>query len=146
MKLSNLIISILVVGLVITCCMTFLTSLSHEYSQNINLTGFNRTEQRLNSTHELVYQTQSELDAMNLSEPTNAIMMPYRMIKTAWNVMKMTFNSIFTVEAIIQDGATQASVLGVPIPDWVVPVAIAILVIIVVFIAVEAFLKWRLEH
>lgn len=144
MKIHNIIIVTLTISMVVLGSQFFLSSLSDNYSQEIDYTGLNRTLERLNYT-----QTQSESIRKNINDMvlSDSLLLdvPYKMIQVGWTVLKLTFGSIWTVTDIIADSFKIFEETGIPLPAWLQGTIIAILIVMIAFILVYGFYKWKFE-
>lgn len=146
MNLKTLAISILVVSMIILSGTTYLSSLASNYGAEVDLTGLNKTTERLEAQQDIASEINRTIMGMELKEPlTGALLIPYTMIRTGWNVMKLIGNSIWTIESIFSDLTRVSSESGIPIPAWVVPTIISIIIIVIFIIIVEAFIRWRVS-
>ena len=147
MNFKVLIISVILISMVLLGSTTYLSSLQEGYGEEIDLTGFNRTLERLETQQDLADKIMGNITDMKLEKPTvaTALLVPYKMIQTAWSGMKMAFNSVWTLEAIFVDAATASGDAGLPIPSWVIPSVILIIVGILIVIIIEAFMRWKLQ-
>lgn len=146
MNLKALIVSILLLSMILLGSTTYLSSLGEGYNQEVDVSGFNKTSQRLNTTRMLVNDTRNKVMEMKLEKPTiaTAFLVPYKMIQVGWNVMRMVFNAVGTIEAIFSDLTTTSAESGIPLPPWVAPTILAVIVVSLIILIVEAFVRWKL--
>lgn len=146
MKIHYILITVLLVGVVVTGALNFMVEVGENYDvlDDAELGFVNKT---INATE----KTQKE--AMDLSntitdltqEDSGVFDTPYKLIKMGISSAKLMFLSWETVSIMIGSATTGISgILGVDI-GWYAGIVIAIIVITVVVILIYAFLKWKLE-
>ncbi len=148
MNFKLLAISILLVSLISLGALSFMSDISIKYGAEMPenyLTNKSRLETRLEVQQNLSSELNSTVMSMTLESPATVVLVPYKMIKTGWTVMKLIFNSIWTIEASLLDLGDASASSGIPLPPYVIPIIISILIIIVVIIIVEAFTRWKLQ-
>lgn len=147
MKLENIVIGVIIVSLVVTGSTLFLSDLTANYGVSYNNDTLNNT----------LYQTQEYLnESQQLSEKITDIELgegaidlietPYELIKVGWSVMKTVFESWGTVSAMVKDIGQSLSEGPLGIPTVLFSAAITIFVIILVFVLVYGFFKWRFNN
>ena len=146
MKLKNILLSVLLVSMVILGCNAYITGLMHGYNETIDLSGFNETRSRLDEQTNLTTEIYNVTRNLKLDTPGDIITTPYQMIVAGWKSMLLMFNSFETFVVVTTESVDQLSVMGVYLPDWVIPGIISIITISLIIIAIELFFKWRLEE
>jgi len=139
-------ISVLLVSIVILGCTQYLNNLSESYSTTVDLTDLDNTEKSMNRMINVSQEMNKEIQNMTLSTGgiTNFIYIPYQMIKTGWNVLKLIFSSWDTTLSMIKDSGTGLQ-NTLSLPSFILPIITSIIVIMIVAIIVYAWFKWKFE-
>lgn len=145
MKLHNIVVSVLVVSMIILGAVDYVTDLGGNYGTTADLSGMDNTRARLEKQQNLSRDLNEDITSFKLENPVDFFAIPYKMIKIGWKILKTVFGSWVTVETIAQEVTSNVTQLGIPIPDWLMPSLIAILVIILISIIAYGFFKWKFE-
>lgn len=146
MHIRNILIAVIVISFMILGSISYLTNMQIEYGQSINSSIFPKSESALNKTINYTEKLKSDIMGTTLpgEETGGYYLSPYKMIKTAWDAMGLVSSSFSLMTSFFGEGlGTLSQILH--IPGWTLLVVIGIIVIIVVFIFIELFFKWRLE-
>lgn len=145
MKLHYITIVILLISGVTIGMVNFLNEGSDVYSSDVDLSGLDGTEARLEAQQQNAQVLSDEIATFELTNVFDFFNIPYVMVKIGWLSAKSFFGSWATVGTMIIETGEGLSDSGIPIPSWVVPMLISILVFILIAIIVYAFFKWRME-
>ena len=145
MKLHHIPVVILIVSGVVMGLMTFLTDFGDNYGTNVDLTGLEGTETRLEQQQENAQDLSDEITSFKLESVADFFNIPYKMLKIAWKSARNMFNSWLTVSTMITETGGGLDESGIPLPGWLVPTLISIVIMILVAIIVYGFFKWRME-
>lgn len=146
MKLKYMMIGVLVTGVVILGILSYLGGMEGSYGEDIDLTGFNDTMDRVNTQSILAEEMWNETQSLPFeSSATLIFYAPYEMLKMGWKIIKMFANTITTFEAMISDSFNNLTGIGITIPGWLLGTIMAIILIILVVIFIEMYFRWKLE-
>jgi hypothetical protein len=144
MKMHHVTIAIILVSIIALGAMTFISDIGDKYSATSNLTALNRTRARLEEQQESAQELSDDITTFKLEGPLDYVAFLYKPFQVAWKAAKITFRSWITVGTIATETGDELARSGVPLPDYLVPSLISILIITLVFIIVYAFFKWRM--
>ncbi len=147
MKLHNITISIIIVSMIVLGSITYLNSLGENYGVDINTGSFDGTQSRLEKQQNLSSQLNEDISSLTLElKVSDLLFVPYKMIKIGWSSLKLVFNSWATVGTIVEESSSSmVEDVGIPLPSWLVPSIISILVITLVALIIYGFFKWKFE-
>jgi len=148
MKLHEISISIIVIGLITLGVINYVTSLGEYNSKTADLSSMNNTIKSMDTTIAIADQIQGNLSSMILvHDALGLINVPYVMIQVGWGIFKLLiFTPISLIRSLSNDISTAVHEnLGIDFPSWIISPAIAILIITLVAAAIYAFYKWKFE-
>jgi hypothetical protein len=145
MKLHHVVIAIIIVSMIALGSIDYLTDLGENYGETADLSGLNNTQARLETQQENAQELSDEVTSFKLESVTDFISIPYKMIKIGWKMAKTMFSSWTTVGTMVTETGDQVSETGIPLPGWLVPSIIALIVITLIAILVYGFFKWKFE-
>lgn len=145
MKLQAVVISTLVVCMIILGGLGFISDVGDNYGKTADTDLWNNTNIRLNTQQDLAQDLSNEINSFKLDNVVDFLAIPYKMIKIAWKLIKLLFNSWSIVVDIIIDSSEISAGLGIPLPAWLIPTITAIILVMVASIVVYGLFKWRFE-
>lgn len=145
MKISGILISVLVVMMLLSGAVIYLSGLSGGYGTQADLSGYNKTIQRLNETQQKANATMSAVTSIKITGVTSLFWVPYEMMVGGWTVLLLVLSSFSTYTSLFSDVVSNLANSGIPIPGWVMAPIIVIVTVIIVFIIIEMFFRWKLE-
>lgn len=145
MKLHHVTLSIIFVSMIILAVGNYLKDLGDHHGATADYASINNTEQTLIAQERLMNKTARDIKAVQLDKPTDIIEWPFRLIQVGVDAFRILFGSWTTVFSIFSDIGNGLAKLGLPLPSWLVPSLLSMLLLTIIAIAVFAFLKWRLE-
>lgn len=147
MKIQNVAISLIIACVIVLGSSTFLVDMGDKYDVDIDISGFNETKARMDEQNDKALELNDRLTGLVLElEEASIFNVPYIMIQIGWVVLKSLFSSWSALVSIITDSITTLiNGVGIPLPYWVLPMIISIIVITLVIIVISGFFKWRFE-
>ena len=145
MKIHSLLIAILVVGMMTLGMTSYLVDLSEGYDTEVDTTTFDDTSKRVGKIQNESEEIKTIIENMSISNPLEAIELPYEMVQTGWKGIKIMIGGIGTTESVFTDSMDAVEDSGIPLPKWLLPSIMAIITIIIITIIIFAFFKWRME-
>lgn len=148
MKLSSLIIGLIFACVFILGGVSFIKGIAFNYGQDIDLSRYDKTMQRLNQTEHAGREAYEHLQEIKFkdTDEVSLLAIPYHAFMGAVKVVKVILTSLFTVEALASETASGLAEEGVALPSWFVPAIIVALFVVAVIIVVQAVLKFPLKH
>lgn len=143
MKLHNLGIGIVIASIIFLGIFSYVNDLSTTYNETIDLSSMNKSRARFDEQNNLSIELKQKLN-FTMSK-SNFFYVPYEMISVAWSSLKIFINTIGGVGAVFTDSFDGLRDLGLPIPDWVEAGIMTIIILLLVFIVIYAFFKWKFE-
>lgn len=143
MKYHYIPIGILIVAGFISAGVSFVTSLGENYGAQADLSTINKTVERSKALHESAEDMRQKVEDVKLEGTLEDLTVPYKLIRVLWGVAMLMLDSVGTVEGAASDISTGFSVVGIPVPDWVLPTVVSIFVIMVVSAILYAVFKWE---
>lgn len=145
MKLHYIITSIISISLLILGATGYLVDLGENYGETADLSSLNRTMERLEAQNANAQNLSDEITSFKLETVGDFFNIPYKMIKVGWSAAKTMFGRWTTVEAMMEDTADGLQEGGIPLPVWLVPSLVALMVSVLGAIIIYAFFKWKFE-
>jgi hypothetical protein len=145
MKLHSVVLAVLFVSIITLGGLAFVGGLENKHSVNLNETYFNKTESRMDDVINVSGEIRDKVTNLTLSEGESTLLIPYRLIQVGWNVIRISWSTMILIPTMFAEGFTSLGDLGLPIPDWLVGIVFAVVIIIIVFILVYAFFRWKME-
>jgi len=144
MKLHYIVVCILAVSMIVLGSITYLNDLGEGYGTDADLSGLDKTTERLEAQQNLSQKLSDDINAITLDEGTvSGFLVPYRLLVAAWDSVKLFFNSWSTVGAMIEETGEGISEAGIPLPDWFIPSIIAFIIVLLIAILIYSIFKWR---
>lgn len=153
MKLKSIMVSVTIVSMILLGTIAWLGGLQDGYSEEIDLEGVNYTsgelKSKLDRQQNLSNQTFETLKALpfgNENLGTSLFYAPYNMMKLGWQSLLVFFGSWDTFFTILSESVNNLSVLGIPVPSWLIIGILTIVMIGVIILLIEMFFRWKLEN
>lgn len=143
MKIHYTLIVILLISGVVMGLMTFLNDLGDNYDTNVDLTGLEGTQARLEEQQENAQDLSDEITGFKLESVGDFFDIPYVMVKVGWKAARNMFGSWVTIGIMSEEVGEGLNENGIPMPGWFIPTLICCLIIVLLAIIIYAFFKWK---
>jgi hypothetical protein len=146
MRLHHIAVGVVFVSIILLGIFSYVGSLEEGYGETMDLTGLENTSARLrnhSSNMEEIYEDIND-EVLNPSAG-QALLIPYTLIKLGWKSAKSMFDSWVLVGEIAVDLENNMGEVGIPIPDYIIPSLMVLIIISIIAMAIYAFFKWKFE-
>ena len=148
MKIHEIAITILVIGLMVTGGVMYINDLGSNNGQTADLSAINQTTEHIATIQSDAQELKNQTDQfVPDDESSTAILIPYRFLVAAWIMIKILWRSVTTLGtfgAIINSALVDFG-LSVPFANLIISTLTAILWIAVGAIIIFTFFKWKME-
>ena len=149
MKLSHIILATLIIGGMVAGSLLFINEMSVKYDADVDVSGFETGKGNISAKFDEVTNTSEEMrieiTTMILPETeTSSLMIPYKMIKIAWQGILLVIGSmgvLFSFFIVIGNNLSTSLYL----PAWTFTLITSIIIVIIMIILIESFIRWRLQ-
>lgn len=145
MKLHEMLLAILIVGVIVYGTTYFITDLGTNYAKTVDLSSLNKTLEYTETTTENVDDLANTITDISISNPLEIVEVPFELIKAGWYATKLTFNQYGTISSITTDVSTGLNEQGITIPTWAIVMFTSFIIVLPVFMLVYGFFKWKFE-
>lgn len=145
MKLHELTIIVVLCSLVVLGAVGFVTDLGVEYGGEADFSGLNYTNASLSKMNGVADDLQEEIANFVPETGTEVLLIPYTFLKVAWKSAKLMFLSWTTLGGIMGDLSTTTTENGIPLPSYLLPALVSIVIFILAGIIIYSFFKWKFE-
>jgi hypothetical protein len=151
MELKNILIGTVVVSMIILGLTSYLNGLKESYNQNIDLSGFNKTESRLQYIANESNKTYSDLTSFDDWTPNTGVIgflyASVDMLKGGWSALTMPFHVISLFMTMIGETTDMitSETFGFTLPHWLWGAIISIILIIFIMMLIEMFMRWKFQ-
>lgn len=145
MKLHEMLLAILIVGVIVYGTTFFITDLGSNYGKTADLSSINKTLEHTKSTQTQIDNFKADIDELEIKNLVDVFEVPVDLLIAGWHMTKLTFSQYGTILAINDDLNSGLSAQGVIIPSWASSLFTTFIIIIPVFMLVYGFFKWKFE-
>jgi len=146
MDLKQLFVSVIVITMLILGSLALMSGIKEGYSQDVDLTAFNKTQEKLEQHHKIVNETYNDVQDLVFSFQSGSVLTPVfisiDMLKLGWDAVKTMVSTFDTLRVMITEVFTIIS-QSIGLPTWAVTSAITIVMISIVVMIVTMFLRWN---
>ena len=137
--------AVIIVSLISLGMIEFATDLGSSYGETADFSSLNKTQARLEAQQQTNQELSDEITSFTLETPLDFLLLPYQMVQIGWFVGKNMFSSWATVGTMVIEIGDGLSEKGIPLPSWLIPSLISLMVIVLSAIIIYGFFKWKFQ-